>query len=623
MSGIYGFNWNDKCLARKMNDAMKHRGPDHAGVLADVDITLGHLRMGTIDTSDNSHQPIASEKKDVYLTLNGEIHNLKELRTELEAKGYTFTGDSAAEVVLYGYEEYGTDILKKLCGMFAFAIWDSNKKQIFIARDRIGVKPLYYWLKEEKLIFASEIKAILECPLVERRLNKQALYDYIGFEFVPSPNTMFQGINKLPPGSYILLKNGQLTQGKYWDLQMGSRKDISLSEAIEGLREQLDIAVKTQFPGDIPFGAFLSGGLDSSALVAMMRKHITGPLKTFTIGYHDKSFSELDYAEIVAKHFGTEHTVLMIDDLKPEYIEKAVWHLDEPMTDLSAIPLFLICRQARQHVAVCFSGEGSDESFAGYDRFKAAKIDRAYALLPKRIRSIVSKAASQMADRPQKKGAINMLKRFLQGSDLPKEGAHLRWQYFSDQTLEARLFPESFREGIIMDPFRLVREHLAACSYSDKVNQEIYLDTRFMMADSVLMKVDRMCTAASLGVRVPFLDYKFVEYVASLPGWMKLKGFTTKYVLRKALTGILPSTIVYRGKQGYSLPVKQLLRGRLKQYMIELLNESDILRHNFNMEQLNIIIDEHISMRQNHNHILWALINVAVWGNIFLGKQHD
>ena len=620
MCGICGFNWQDESLVRSMAQTIIHRGPDQEGVFCSPEISLAHRRLSIIDLSENGRQPMFNEDGTVVLVFNGEIYNFLELREQLESKGHQFSSRSDSEVIIHAYEEWGVESISKLRGMFAYALYDKKKDSLLLVRDRIGIKPLYYYHSAQKFIFASEIKAILEDPDVERRVNFQALYDYLGFEFVPAPQTMFEGINKLPAGHYLLLEGNQVTIKKYWDLNFQqSAPPSSFDEAVEKMREHLDYAVKSHLVSDVPLGVFLSGGLDSSCIVALMRKHISGSLKTFTIGYEDKSFSELDYAQIVAEHCQTDHHVLMLDTLRSEYVEKTLYHLDEPMTDLSTVPLYLLCKQAREHVTVCLSGEGADESFAGYDRFKASRLSRWFNIMPSFLRKeIIGNGMKLLPDQPQKKGAVNMLKRFVEGANLDPAGHHLRWQYFLNKNLEQNLFADTFKNRTTMDPFRQVREYSDQCDAgSDSVNREIYLDMRFMMTDSVLMKVDRMSMASSLEIRVPLLDHVLVEYMASLPGDWKLKKLTTKYIFRAALEGLLPDKIVHRGKQGYSLPVKHLLRGELNSYMIQLLNDSKLIRENMDSSYINTLIDEHCSMKQNHNHILWALINVAIWHNRF------
>lgn len=619
MCGICGFNWKDEELIRRMNNQMVHRGPDQDGIYCCDQASLGHRRLSIIDLSEHGRQPMFNEDGSLCLVFNGEIYNFQELRDTLLGKGHAFSSQSDSEVILHAYEEYGLGVLDKLRGMFSFALYDRKEKTILLVRDRIGIKPLYYYHKDNRLIFASEIKAILEDKTVERKLAHQALYDYIGFEFVPAPATMFQDIYKIPAGHYLLCREGQIEIKRYWDLDFAPKGTaLSYDDSVERLRELLDYAVKSHLISDVPLGVFLSGGLDSSAIVAMMRRHISGPLKTFTIGYQDKSFSELDYAAQVAQYFDTQHQVLMLDDIKPEYVEKTLWHLDEPMTDLSTVPLYLLCKQAREHVTVCLSGEGADESFAGYDRFKASRLNLFFRVLPAPVRKhIVGRLIASLPDQPQKKGAVNMLKRFVEGANLPPEGEHLRWQYFSSEEQNRCLFNDHFKDRTVFDPFRIVRDYSARCNARDRINREIYLDMRYMMTDSVLMKVDKMSMASSLEVRVPLLDHVFVEFLASLPGDWKLKGMRTKYIFRSALEGLLPDNIVNRGKQGYSLPVKHLLRGEMKSYMVGLLNESPIIRENMQLGYVNHLIKEHCDMVHNHNHVLWALINVAIWHNRF------
>lgn len=620
MCGICGFTWSDEALVRRMADTITHRGPDQEGVFCTEKISLGHRRLAIIDLSENGIQPMFNEDKSVVVVFNGEIYNFAALRDELQAKGHVFSSKSDTEVIIHGWEEWGIDSINKLRGMFAYALYDIAQDTLLLVRDRIGIKPLYYHRNGDRLVFASEIKAILEDSRVERRVNFQALYDYLGFEFVPAPQTMFEDIYKLPAGHYLLMKNGDISVKQYWDLTFGPESaPLGYGEAVEKMREHLDFAVKSHLVSDVPLGVFLSGGLDSSCIVALMRKNISGTLRTFTIGYEDRSFSELDYAEIVARHCDTDHHVLMLDQLRPEYVEQTLYHLDEPMTDLSTVPLYLLCQQAREHVTVCLSGEGADESFAGYDRFKASRLNRWLSIMPRWLRNdAVGGIMQRMPDQHQKKGAVNMLKRFFEGSRLEEDGQHLRWQYFLNKSLENGLFREQFANAVNADPFRQVREYNNRCTAGDDaVNREIYLDMRFMMTDSVLMKVDRMSMASSLEIRVPLLDHVLVEFMASLPGDWKLKRLQTKHIFRAALQGLLPDKVVHRGKQGYSLPVKHLLRGELKDYMVSLLRDSTLINEHMDGTYINRLIEEHSTMQHNHNHILWALINVAIWHDRF------
>ncbi|MBI5604965.1 MAG: asparagine synthase (glutamine-hydrolyzing) [Deltaproteobacteria bacterium] len=617
MCGIVGFNWSDRSLGEKLCRILEHRGPDQEGIFTEEGVTLGFRRLSIIDLSEQGHQPMANEDGTLQLVFNGEIYNFLELRASLEKKGHRFKGHSDSEVILHAYEEWGKDCLTELQGMFGFALWDRKNQSLLVARDRLGIKPVYYAYRNGRFAFASEIKALLKIPEVERGVNLQGLYYYLGFEFVPSPLTMFEGIYKLRPGHFLFYSPRGIEEKAYWDLSFTPNARTQ-EEAVEEMRALLKETVRMHLISDVPLGVFLSGGLDSSTLVALMRELGVNPLRTFSIGYPDPSFSELPYAQLVAERFETDHTVLMIPEVTLKDLEEAVWHLDEPMTDLSAIPLYLVCREARKYVTVCLSGEGGDEIFAGYDRFKASKADAYYRLLPSLFREkVVYPLVERLPDQPQKKGAVNILKRFVEGSHLPLDGGHLRWQYFSSSDQDRLLYTDLFKRQVQMDPFAPLRELRSGQVFKQRIDEEIYLDLRFTMPDSVLMKVDKMSMAHALEIRVPFLDHRFVEFTAGLPGDWKLKGFQTKAIFRKALEGLLPDQIVRRGKQGYSLPVKNWLREGLKEPLIAVLNESPVIREYMNHSYIQRLIQEHMARTHNHNHILWALLNLGLWHRRF------
>ena len=546
------------------------------------------------------------------------FYNFQELRKTLEAKGHVFRSRTDTEVIVHAYEEYGPDCVQWFRGMFAFALWDRNSGELILARDRIGIKPLYYYLDDQKLIFASEIKAILQVPGLDLEISPRALYYYVGYEFVPAPDTIFRRICKLPPGYYLRFKAGQVELTQYWDVRFELESHPPRYYE-ESLRERLTEAVQTHLVSDVPLGVFLSGGLDSSALVALMSRCGVDPIQTFSLGYTDASFSELEYARLIAQQFKTQHRELIVDPITPELVEEAVWHLDEPMTDLSAIPFYLICKKAREHVSVCLSGEGGDEVLLGYDRFRASKAHEYYSVLPAWIRQrVIGRMIAALPDRPQKKGPINMLKRFIEGGLLPDGGGHIRWQYFGSPGLDAELFSDDLRRTISADPFEPVRQHAACCNSHNRLDREIYVDLKFIMPESLLMKVDKMSMAHALEVRVPFLDHPFVEFCASIPGDLKLRGFTTKAIFRSAMRGILPEVILRRGKQGYSLPIKNWLRHELRDYSTELLTSSPFMAERFNLTYVRQLIREHQDYRANHSHILWALMNLAIWHRLFV-----
>jgi len=605
-----------------MTSLLAHRGPDDEGAWCGPGMSLGHRRLSIIDLSDRGHQPMASTRGDVHIVYNGEVYNFAELRSELTSKGHTFRSDSDTEVILNSYIEWGEDCVSRFNGMFALAIWDQTKQELFIARDRIGITPLYWSVlpgQDKRLIFASEMKALLACPEVQRDIAPQSLYQYLGYEFVPAPSTIFTHIHKLAPGHCLTWKPGsEPSVRRYWRLEVVGC-DRSAADLEEEMREQVKDAVQRRLVSDVPLGVFLSGGLDSSTLVAMMHKLGVDPLQTFSLHYEDASFSELEYARHVAETFGTQHHEIKIDPITPDMIETCCWHLDEPMTDLSAMPFYLLCKKVREHVTVCLSGEGVDELLVGYDRFKASKLNSYYSMMPRLIREkIIAAGVSRFADRPKKKGIINMLKRFTEGSILPEDGGHMRWQYFLSQPLASELFVDGLNDQIEFDPFGPIRSQLDGAKTDGRISREVYVDTCMTMPDSLLMKADKMSMAHGLEVRVPFLDHRFAEFCGSIPSAMKLEGKTTKAIFRSAMNGILPDRIRTRGKQGYSLPIKNWLRSDLKPYMLDCFESSPLINDSFDKQVISRLVDEHMSMKANHNHVLWALVNLATWHRIFI-----
>jgi asparagine synthase (glutamine-hydrolysing) len=605
-------------LLEAMGKALQHRGPDQGAIYQDGPVGLVGRRLRIIDLSPAGSQPIPNEDGTLQLVYNGEIFNHVPLRRELEVLGHKFRGHCDAEVVVHAYEAWGPRCVERFRGFFAFALWDSRTRELFLARDRIGIKPLYYYAGSERFLFASEIKGILEHPDVPRDVDLQSLYHYLGYEFVPGPATMFRGIRKLPPGTFLRVRGGKLELQRYWELRFAD----SVTDAKTLERRLLDTcrdAVQSWMMSDVPEGVFLSGGLDSTAVLAFAREATAGPLPTFTLGYDDPSFSEWEYAREAARYYGTEHREIKIGPITPAVIEEAVWHLDEPMTDLSAVPLYLLCREARRDVTVCLSGEGGDEVFVGYDRFVASKAERLYGILPGWLRrSVIEPLVTRLPDQEQKKSPLVVLRRFIEGARLDPAGGHMRWQFFASPALDAEIFRPQVLRAVDRDRFAPIRETLARCDSARGLDREIFVDTRFTMPDSVLMKVDKMSMAHALEVRVPLLDHHLVELAATIPPRLKFPGWRTRAIYRRALRSVLPRKILNRGKQGYSLPLKQWLRNELKDYTIRLLNGSEAIRAYFDRDGVNWMIGEHLARRANHNHTLWALINVALWHRRFI-----
>lgn len=616
MCGICGFTWEEPSVVRAMADEIAHRGPDQDGYHCTPGISLGHRRLSIIDLSENGRQPIANENGDLWLMHNGEIYNFRQVRQWLEGRGHVFRSHSDSEVILHAYEEEGADCLKRLNGMFAIALWDARNRRLLLARDRLGEKPLYYCQAGDQLVFASEIKALLKNPRVPRRPDEAALDCFLGFEFIPAPMTAFAAIRALPAGHILEWQDGAASVKPYWRLGLESEERPE-KEWRDELRAHLERAVRIRLESDVPLGAFLSGGIDSSTVVAMMRRASASPIRTFALGYRESGFSEFGYAQKVARHFGTEHTELLIDPITPEIIEKAVWHLDQPFSEFSVLPYYLICRKAREHVTVCLSGEGGDEVFVGYDRFKASRAERYLSRLPGPLRRAAGSLAASLPDRPQKKGALNSLRRFFQGAALPA-GGHMRWQYFLTAELARDLYRGRDGEEILAGTLAWADRAARESGAREGLEREIYTELRFMMPENPLMKVDKMSMACALEIRAPLIDHELVEFAGRIPARLKLDGWTTKAILKKTMADILPPGIAYRPKHGFSFPIKHWLRGDLLGYMEDVLNGSAFVRERFNGQAVARLVAEHRSGSRNHDHLLWSLVNLALWHRRFL-----
>ncbi len=614
MCGICGFSWSDQQLLERMKRAITHRGPDAHGSFVTDHVSLGHQRLSIVDLTESGRQPFANSDGTVWVTFNGEIYNHPELKRNLEQKGYIYRSTSDTESIVHAYEEYGLDAVKHLTGMFAFAIWDARKRRIVLARDRLGIKPLYYTLDCGKLRFASEIKALLADPTLERSVNPQGLFDLIGYEFTPAPDTLFRGIHKLPPGSLLVFEaDGQFRISTYWNLQQ-----IEIDASPRGLVDLLGKVCADHMMSDVPVGSFLSGGIDSSAVVQFVSGLMDSPVQTFALGYKEKSYSEFEYARRVAEHFHTQHRELLISPIDRAEIERSVWHLDEPTTDPSNLPFMLICEQARRYVKVCLSGDGGDELLMGYDRFRASKASHLLDLVPLPFRNrLYQLVIDSIHDDEQKKGARNIIKRFLQGAVLPRSGEHIRWQYFLDPVQAAAIFKPEFRRAVNTDPFALVKRW-SALAPKERGAREQFVELNTILPDSVLMKVDKMSMAHSLEVRPPFLDHRVVEYCYSLPTNMKLRGFTTKWLLKTAMENRLPPGIAHRKKQGFSIPMKNWIRGDLLEYTHDTVFSSGLVADYFNVPALRAFWQEHQQRRNNHSHVFWTLLNLSIWERLFL-----
>ena len=624
MCGICGISFSDpqkpvsEGLLHDMCATIVHRGPDDEGVFAFRNTGIGMRRLSIIDLS-TGHQPQFNEDGSIAIVFNGEIYNYRELRQELIKKGHRFKTDSDTESIIHAYEEFGTDCLQRLNGMFGFAIFDQRKNEIFIARDRIGIKPLYYYFDDRVFAFGSEIKPILQIEGIDRSIDAQALNLFLTYEYIPAPYSIFRRIRKLRPGHFLIYRPHEIRTEKYWDLEFhpNGRKVEDLEEE---LRELLRDAVRLRLVSDVPLGAFLSGGIDSSTVVGLMAGLMDRSVKTFSIGFEDQSYNELNYARLIAKRFNTEHTEFIIQPQALELVEKLVYHLDEPLGDFSIFPTYLVSKMARDYVTVILSGDGGDELFAGYDTYIADRFARKFALLPAFIRKgIVKPLVYAFPPQEQKKGLINKMRRFVEGMEYPEDLQHVRWMIFlSEADRKNLLHPDFFGNLNGTASYRFIREYFEQAKSLDRINQQNFVDLKTYLVDDILVKVDRMSMATSLEARVPFLDHRVVELSFQIPGEEKIRGGDTKVILKRAMKDLLPEEILHRDKQGFSIPIKNWIRNELRSMMLDVLDEHKIRNQGlFDYRTVNRLVDEHLRGVENHSHRLWALMMFELWHDKF------
>jgi len=610
---------------RRMCAVIRHRGPDDEGIYVNRNVGIGMRRLSIIDLAAGQ-QPIPNEDGTVWIVFNGEIYNYREIRHELEQKGHRFKTNSDTETILHAYEEYGEACPEKLNGMFGFAIWDGGLNRLFMARDRIGIKPLYYYVSQDCLIFGSELKSILQMSDVPRRVNPPALNNFLTFEYIPAPLSIFQDIYKLEPGHSLLWDNGKINIRNYWSLRFGSAGK-SEEELCEELVSILQNSVKIRLMSEVPLGAFLSGGIDSSTIVGLMSREMNQPVKTFSIGFEDSTYNELKYARVIAKKFHTEHHEFMIKPDAVDLTEKLVKNfVDEPFGDTSLFPTYLVSKMARDYVTVVLSGDGGDELFGGYDTYIANRIGKIYHSMPRLLRKyVIEQGLAQIPPTQKKKGLINRAKRFVEGANLPPDLQHTRWMiYLSEQERNLLYSPDLQAQLKTHDAYDFIRRYFQAAPSQDELAQQQYVDIKTWLVDDILVKVDRMSMATSLEARVPFLDHRVVEFSATVPSRLKLAGLShpkTKYILKKAMHNILPNEIIYRGKEGFSIPIKNWLKTDLKPMMMEVLAPEKIRAEGFfNVDYIEQLKTEHLNNTENHSHRLWALMMFGIWYDNYIRK---
>lgn len=620
--GIYNLDGRpvDRNLLARMNSTLAHRGPDDEGYYVDESIGLGHRRLSIIDLN-TGRQPILNEDGTKVIIFNGEIYNFSDLKKELEKAGHQFRTKTDTEVIVHGYEQWGTDCVSHLRGMFAFAIWDKRKSSLFLARDRLGKKPLYYFVDGKRLLFASELKAILEDKVVPREINLEGLSDYLSFGYVPAPKTIFKGISKLLPGYILLYENNDFLLRKYWDLQFNPKQDVSIGQYCDAILETLRESVKMRLVSDVPLGAFLSGGIDSSAVVALMASLQKEPVITNSIGFTEKEFNELGYAKETAKLFKTDHREYVVSPDAVEIIRKLSWHFDEPFADSSAIPTYYVSKMTRQSVTVALSGDGGDENFGGYRRYYFDRLENEIRnFIPQPIRRYLIGNIARLYPKADWLPQVFRAKTLL--TNISKDPIN---GYFNSMSLflapmKEKLLSGDFKANLKgYDSAGVFRDYYNNSDTNDPLSRTQYVDFKTYLVDDILTKVDRASMANSLEVRVPLLDHKFVELVAQIPSNLKLNGRTSKYIFRKAVAGILPAVIMERKKWGFGIPVGKWLRKEIREVAEEtLFNQPGDAKSFFNQKYVKWMWDQHLSGLRDFTQPLWALLMFQLWADRFM-----
>jgi asparagine synthase (glutamine-hydrolysing) len=603
-------------LVHKMNQTMTHRGPDDGGVFVGPGIGLGHRRLSIIDLA-GGHQPMSNEDETIWVLLNGEIYNYPELRAELLKRGHFFRTKSDTEAIVHAYEDHGEDCFSKLRGMFAIAIWDSRHRKLILARDRVGKKPLFYAADQNRILFGSELKALLATGLVSKGIDNQALSDYFSFGYIPAPKTIYQAVRKVMAGHYLVASANGIRESCYWDLSFSKVEQRTEAEWCERLRHELCEATRVRLMSDVPLGAFLSGGIDSSSIVAMMAHLMKRSVTTCSIGFREEKFNEAHYARQVSKQFFTDHHEETVEPNALEIVDKLAWHFDEPFADSSAIPTYYVSKIARRQVTVALGGDGGDENFAGYRRYKLDHYEnqlRGYvpAALRQAVFGPLGRIYPALAWAPRVFRAKSTFQSLSRG---PLEGYFNSVSYFRPDD-KTRLFTSDFQGRLGgYQSLEVLRRYYDRADTDDPLSKIQYVDVKTYLTDDILTKVDRASMAVSLEVRAPMLDHHFMECAAAIPSTLKLRGGEGKYILKKALEPKLPNDILYRAKQGFAIPLGTWFRRELKDMAHEIIvgTKDNILDQRF----LRRIWTQHQKEQYDRSALLWATLMFRKWQQSF------
>jgi len=632
MCGIYGVVNLDgqeplqPGILGSMGNLIIHRGPDDAGSFVDGSAGIGMRRLSIIDVT-GGHQPISNEDRTVFVVCNGEIYNYRQLRTELEGRGHRFQCESDTEVIVHLYEDHGDLLVNKLRGMFAFALWDSRRRRLLVSRDRLGIKPLYFHQNHRQLAFASEVKALLANQMLNREVDIHALNDYFSWGYVPAPRTLLKGISKLLPGHSLIVEAGRIRTERYWELRFDQVENLSEDDWAEAIREKLRETIQSHLISDVPLGAFLSGGLDSSSIVSIMSELTDRPVKTFSIGFGegDEYYNELPYAKIVADACHTEHHEILVRPNVFELFPKLIWHLDEPIADSAFVTTYLVSEFARQSVTVILSGVGGDELFGGYRRYLGNEVAKYYDQFPRWVRQTIFPKLFQHLPTDRHSPLLNyfrLAKAVVDSNDLAPADRYLQYlSVFDGAARESLLSPDVASHLRREQPPATLPSYLNSGTSGDIRNLMMELDLKTQLPDDLLALTDKMSMAASLECRVPFLDHELVELAARVPPELKIKKLRLKYILKKAVRPILPPEILNRKKRGFGAPVGAWLRRDLRALSQDILCERNIHHRGFlQWPAVARTLHEHLSGQRDHTDQLLALINFELWCRIYLDR---
>ena len=632
MCGIAGAIWNDPSAAlapevlERMTNILRHRGPDDAGSYqsglklqagygATPGVALGHRRLSIIDLA-GGHQPLSNEDGSIWIVFNSEIYNHHQLRQRLEGARHRFATHSDTETIVHLYEDEGLDFVRHLNGMFALAIWDANKRRLVVARDRLGKKPLFYRHEPHRLLFASELKSLLEVPDIQRQIDPQALDEYLTYQYVPHPRTIFRGFSKLPPAHYGVFADGEWTTHCYWNPDFEQQVDRPLADYAEQVRELLTSSVQLRLESDVPLGAFLSGGVDSALIVGLMQRLMKQPVKTFSIGFGVKEYDETAAAREVATRLGTDHHEFRVEPECLDVLDKLIWHYDEPFADSSALPTYYVAKLTRQHVTVALSGDGGDELFAGYLRYRAVRVAAWFDRLPQFARSLVASPLWHSLGRgARQRSLVRQIGRLTEALAYNPQRRYLEWVSLFNETRRGELYSEEFVARLPgQDPFEFLQSAFARSRSRDQVTAASLTDLVTYLPCDLMTKVDIASMANSLECRAPFLDFRLVELAAQMPVAYKLHRGRGKRILREAFPELLPESVTRRPKMGFGVPLGHWFRDDLKDYSRDvLLDPRSLGRGYFRPAAVERLLQEHASGAFDHGHRLWGLLCLELW----------